>query len=192
MTTRRRPHRGGVGGFEPRAVVDSRAQRAWALDAAGKTQREIALELGVTQAAVSKILRRTADRLAVDLRDDAGRQVVRALNRETYLYREALRAFERSQRDQTRRRQRQVTDARGHVVRGIVEADVTERDGDPRFLEQAGRALERTAALQGLTHGAPARSRVDEDPNAARDRVASQLDRLAAVAAPSAVAERPE
>ena len=192
MTTRRRAHRGGVGGYEPQAVVATRAQRAWALDAAGRSQRHIADELGVSQAAVSKILRRAADHVLADLREDGARAWARTLNREGFLYRESIRGFERSQEDRTRRRQRQVTDARGQVLRGVVEAEVTERDGDPRFLEQAGRALERTAALQGLTHGGPARSRVDDDPQAARHRVAGQLDRLAAAAAPPFVAEPPQ
>jgi len=189
--TTRRPHRGGAGGHEPAAVVHTRAQRAWDLDAAGWSQREIARELQVSQAAVSKILRRIADRGAAQLRDDETRQLVKALNRESFLYREAVRGYERSQQDQTRRRQRQVTDARGNVLRGIVEADVRVRDGDPRFLEQAGRALERAALLNGLTHG---RSRPTPrgDPDTVRRRLASQLDRLAAAVAATPVARDPE
>src|SRR4051812_26117095 len=99
---RRRPHRGGARGYEPAAVVHTRAQRAWALDAAGWSQREIARELGVSQAAVCKILQRAADLAVAQLRDDEARQLVKALNRETYLYREAVRAYERSQQEQTR------------------------------------------------------------------------------------------
>lgn len=67
---------------------------------------------------------------------------MRAIAREEHLHREALRGFERSQRDQTRRRSRQITRPDGGVTT-VIEADVTVRDGDPRFLEQAGRALER-------------------------------------------------
>ena len=191
MTRSRRPHRGGARGHEPFAIVHARAQRAWDLDAAGWSQRAIATELHVSQAAVSKILRRVADRAAAQLRDDEARQLVKALNRETYLYREAVRGYERSQQEQTRRRQRQVTDANGVVLRGVIEAEAMARDGDPRFLEQAGRALERAAALNGLTHGR-SRPTTGGDPDAVRRRLASQLDRLAAVAPAPPVARDPE
>jgi DNA-binding CsgD family transcriptional regulator len=191
MTTRRRPHRGGVGGYEPRSVVETRAERVWALDAEGRSQREIARELGVSQAAVSKILRRVADRISVERRDDLERRRARALNREHHLYRMSLLLLEQSRRDQTRRRQRQITDANGRVLRAVIEAEVRERDGDPRFLEQAGRALERAATLDGFTHG-PFVSTPDHDPGAVRERLASQLDRLAAAVHTASVGERPE
>jgi predicted transcriptional regulator len=171
--------------------VYTRAQRAWALDAAGWSQREIAQELGVSQAAVCKILQRAADLAVAQLRDDEARHLVKALNRETYLFREAVRGYERSQQDQTRRRQRQVTDAQGHVLRGVVEVDVLERDGDPRFLDQAGRALERAETLNGLTHDR-ARPTAHDDADGARHRLASQLDRLAAAVAAAPVARDPQ
>jgi predicted transcriptional regulator len=178
MTTPSRPHRGGAGGFEPRAVVETRAQQAWELSAAGRSQREIAVELGITQPAVSKILRRVADALAAQRRDDDDRLRERLQAREDHLYREAIRGFERSQQEQARRRQRKVTDADGNLAHTVVEADVTTRDGDPRFLEQAGRALERTATLHGLTDGRT-RSTGERDAGAARDRLASKLARFA-------------
>jgi predicted transcriptional regulator len=91
MTTRRRPHRGGVGGYEAPAVVETRAQRAWELNAEGRSQREIADALGISQPAVSKILRREADRLAIERRDNLERQRVRLLARDEHLYRESMR-----------------------------------------------------------------------------------------------------
>lgn len=188
MAARRRPHRGGAGGFEPRAIVASRAQRAWDLEAMGRTQREIAQELGVTQPAVSKILRRVADQLAVERRTDEEQQRVRVSHRFEFLYREAVRGYERSQHDRTTRRQRQVTADDGTTASTIVEATVFTRDGDPRFLEQAGRAMERLAELNGWTHE-PGRTRgaTEADPAAARDRIAGQLDRLATAVDPKAV-----
>src|SRR6185503_14236953 len=97
MSTARRPHRGGAGGHEPQAVVASRAQRVWELSAAGRSQREIASELAISQPAVCKILQREADRLVRNRRDDQERQRVRLVAREEHLHREALRAYERSQ-----------------------------------------------------------------------------------------------
>ena len=193
MAGRRRPHRGGAGGHEPRAVVDSRAHRAWQLDAMGHTQREIAQELGVTQAAVSKILQRVGNQLALERRTDDERQRARLSQRHEFLYREAVRGYERSQHDRSTRRQRQVTAKDGTTASTIVEATVTTRDGDPRFLEQAGRAMERLADLNGWTHepGRP-RSATETDPTAARDRIAGQLDRLATAVDPKVVATSTE
>ncbi len=60
MSPRARPKRlrGGKAGFEPRGVCLEREHRAWKLHVLRRTQREIATELGVSQGAVSKILRR--------------------------------------------------------------------------------------------------------------------------------------
>jgi hypothetical protein len=66
------------------------------------------------------------------------------------------------------------------------------KDGDPRFLDQAGRALERAAALNGVTTHGQSRSTAGGDPQGVRRRVASQLDRLAAATAPPPVADEPE
>ena len=171
--------RGGVGGHEPADVVVVRAEQAWDLMAAGYSQREIASQLGVSQPAVSKILHREATRRAGDQPDDDAYRS-RLTARHEHLYREAMRAYERSQRDQTRRRQRQTTDEEGNSTGTLVEADVLSRDGDPRFLDQAGRAIDRTARLHGL-HKRPGRTRpsVGDDPEAARRRLAGALSRLA-------------
>jgi predicted transcriptional regulator len=192
MTTSRRPHRGGAGGYEPRTVIETRAQRAWELNAAGRSQREIAAELGISQPAVCKILRREADRLIADRRGDLERQLVRLLARDEHLFGEAVRAYERSQQERTRRRQRQVTHADGSAT-VTVDAEVTPRDGDPRFLEQAGRALERIASLNGLTKdGGRTRSTDDRDASTARDRLAAKLGRIALAGAAPPVARKPE
>jgi hypothetical protein len=61
---------GGRGGFEPRARILDRRARAWKLSMAGRTQREIADELGVSQPAVKKMLDRAAADQAFDLRRD--------------------------------------------------------------------------------------------------------------------------
>lgn len=192
MTTPRRPRRGGAGGCEPRAVIETRAQRVWELSAAGRSQREIAAELGITQPAVCKILRREADRLVSERRDDQERQRVRLLAREDYLHREALRAFERSTQERTRKRQRQVTAPDGGVTL-TIDAEVMPRDGDARFLEQAGRANERAATLNGLTQDAGrTRSTDDRDAGAARDRLAGRLARLTLARSATRVDRKPE
>jgi len=186
MSERRRPHRGGKGGQEPRAVVEERIQRVWELSAAGRSQREIGREVNVSQAAVSKILQREADRLVAGRREEAERHRVRALAREEYIYGASMRAHERSRGDLTRRRQRQTLDKNGQVIHTIVEADVIPRDGDPRHLEQAERSLERMTKLHGLGHHGRTRSTAERDPSTARDRLASKLARLAMPRPPAA------
>src|SRR5262249_49856120 len=97
-----------------------------------------------------------------------------------------------SQQERTRRRQRQVTAPDGGVTL-TIDAEVTPRDGDPRFLEQAGRANERAAALQGLTQdGGRTRSTDQRDSHAARDRIAGKLGRLALARRAGPVSRKPE
>ena len=57
-TPRRRRGRGGKGGHEPRARIRTRELRAMELTVLGWSQHQIAADLGVSQAAVSKILAR--------------------------------------------------------------------------------------------------------------------------------------
>lgn len=178
--TRRRGSRGGVGGHEPQARIIARAQRAWDLSARGWTQREIADDLNVSQPAISKILQRKAAEETAALRDAREGQRARLLAKEAVLYREAMRAYERSQEKQTRQRQRETVGTDGKPGATTREAEVLDRDGDPRFLEQAGRSLERQSRLLGLDRDRRhAQSGTDGDTGTARRRLASGLARLA-------------
>ena len=176
----RRRHRGGVGGYEPQAVVEDRATRIWELHAAGWTHREIAADVGVSQPAVSKCLARTADRVVAARTEERARAWARQQARNDFLYRTGAKGYERSQRDQTRKRQRQVTGADGSRWATTIEAEIVERDGDPRFLEQMGRAVERQAELWGFGQD-DLRSRrgAQDDPEQARRDLARRLARLA-------------
>jgi DNA-binding CsgD family transcriptional regulator len=181
MSRTRRRVRRGKGGNEPRPMISAREARVWELVVEGQPQRAIAAQLGITQAAVSKIWRRVADRLAAELRDANVRREVLLQARNDRLYREGMDAYVRSQADGTRRRRREVTGADGLPATTVNEADVCTRDGDPRFLEQIGRALDRERQLladRRLAATGDAR-RAPADPAAARLRLASRLDRLA-------------
>ena len=146
----------------------------------GWSQREIAAALHISQAAVSKMLRRTGDGLAAEQQDARARVRARLAARYEYMYREAVKGYERSQAERTRRKKRQVTTADGTPGHTTLEADSVARDGDPRFLEQAGRALEREAQHHGLARGdADPQRDVDGDPEEARRRLACRLARLA-------------
>src|SRR6516165_8550831 len=95
--------RGGCGGWEPRARILERRARAWKLSVAGRTQREIAAELGVSQPAVTKILARAAADLNADLRQHTQVHVMRQLSQLDELYEEQRAAWHRSKGEKTRR-----------------------------------------------------------------------------------------
>ena len=67
---RARRGRGGQDGHEPRARIRTRERRAMELTALGWSQYQIAVDLGVSQVAVSKILTRVEGRVAHDDRVD--------------------------------------------------------------------------------------------------------------------------
>jgi predicted transcriptional regulator len=147
-----RPHRrgrGGKGGHEPRARIQNRAIRAMELSIRGQTQHAIARELGISQAAVSKMRHRLESRIYVELARVRGRQKAVCSLRLEHLYGQAIQAWERSQRDMTRKLQRMT---QGGAQGGATVAElVTENEhGDPRYLEEARKALADLTKLWGL------------------------------------------
>ena len=142
--------RGGQDGHEPTSRIEARELRAIELAVQGWSQRRIAAELGVSQPAVSKILRRVEDRVLEELVVEGERQKARQTLRLDHVYTESMRAWEQSKADTTRRRQRQTqagTDRAGTTVAELITAT---QCGDPRFLEQGRRALADQRALWGL------------------------------------------
>jgi hypothetical protein len=105
-TSRRRRGRGGQGGHEPQARIRTRELRAMELTVLGWPQHQIAADLGVSQAAVSKILKRVEVRLLREQAAMVERQKARHTARLEHLFAEAIRAWEQSKADTTRRRQR--------------------------------------------------------------------------------------
>src|SRR5688572_27400721 len=106
---RRGRGRGGQGGHEPRLRIRQREERVQALSIQGRHQTEIAAELGISQAAVSKILRRLNDRAVGNLAGEMRRQIVQSMRRYDHFVVEALRAWERSKGGTTQRRQRKTS-----------------------------------------------------------------------------------
>jgi hypothetical protein len=123
--------------------------RALELSVKGFTQVEIATELRVTQAAVSKILNRVETRIFKDRIALIERQRTQQTLRLEHLYSEGMRAWERSKGETTRRRQRRVQDGRkqGPTVAELV---VETEHGNPQFLELARKALADLRKLWGL------------------------------------------
>ena len=78
MTRRRSSRsRGGKGGAEPRMRIVERQRLVVERSLAGDSQHQIATLLGISQAAVSKILRRVEDATIAALRDSLGREKAR-------------------------------------------------------------------------------------------------------------------
>ena len=148
-TPRRRPGRGGQGGHEPRARIRTRELRATELAVLGWSQSQIAQDLGITQAAVCKLLQRTDTRHLRELTETIGRQKARQALRLDHVYAEAIGSWHASKTDRTRRRQRQTQGGDGPGAT-VAELVVENQHGDPRYLDVALKALADRRKLVGL------------------------------------------
>jgi predicted transcriptional regulator len=161
VKSRRHRGRGGKGGHEPQARIREREQLVVELATLGRTQEEIAHELDVSQPAVSKILRRVDDqwvRENVDRIAHHKAQQVRKLER---LFREAMRAWDQSKAQRTRRRQRKTGTTDGDLGETVAEITVDDSYGDPRYLEAARRSLNDLARVWGV-HKTTAADEIDD------------------------------
>lgn len=192
MTARSGRHRGrgGQGGHEPRARIRTRELRAVELAILGWSQHQTAAELGISQAAVSKILRRVDQRALEELRATVEQQKVRHTWRLDHLYAESMRAWEQSKSDTTRRRQRKTDSASGDAGATVAEIVVENQYGDPRFLEEGRKALADLRKLWGLDAPQKVDLRASRSPyealsdDALREEVTRQA-RLVAASDPS-------
>ncbi len=116
----------------------------------GQTQHRIAEAMGVSQPAVSKIIRRMEDRLLADVSVKVERHRARHTMRLEFIYGEAVRAWQGSKEDGVRRRQRKSEGGAGREGGSIAEIVSESRHGDPRYLESARRALEDLRRLWGV------------------------------------------
>ena len=184
--SRHRGGRGGQDGHEPRARIRTRELRAWELTGLGWPQHQIAADLGVSQAAVSKILKRVEVRAAREQTATIERQKARQTLRLEHVYREAVRAWEQSQTDATRRRQRKTQPGAGGAGATVAEITVENQHGDPRYLEAARKALADLRKLWGLDAPQKVDVRATRNPHeglsdeALREAVARQTELLAA------------
>ena len=147
-TPRRRGH-GGQGGHEPRARIRTRELRALELTNLGWSQHQIAADLGISQAGVSKLLKRVELRILQELTETVERQKARQTLRLEHLFAEAMRAWTDSKTDMTRRRQRK-TQAGSGTGATIAEIVTEIKHGDPRYLEEARKALADHRKIWGL------------------------------------------
>jgi hypothetical protein len=128
-----------------------------ALALAGRSQSEIAQAVGVSQSAVSQILRRVDERWVREHVDRLNRYIGEQLRQLDHLYREAIRAWEASKGPRTRRRQRQSDQSAASGGGAVAEITVEESAGDPRYLEIARRIqADRLQLLERLAAAAAA------------------------------------
>jgi len=120
------------------------------LSVLGWSQHQIAADLGVSQAAVSKILKRVELRVLHELMAVVERQKARHTLRLEHIFAEALRAWEQSKADTTRRRQRQTQPGSGGNGGTVAELVVETKHGDARYLDEARKALADHRKLWGL------------------------------------------
>lgn len=131
----------------------------------GWTQPQIARDLGISQAAVSKLLKRIETRLLRELAETVQRQKARQTLRLEHLFAEAMRAWNESKEDTTRRRQRQ-TRAGAGAGATVAELVVENQHGDPRYLDEARKALADQRKLWGLDAPQKVDLRASRDPYA--------------------------
>lgn len=116
----------------------------------GWSQHQIAADLGVSQAAVSKILTRVEIRVLREMTVIVERQKARHTLRLEHLFAEAIQAWERSKTDSTRRRQRKTQSGQGGADATLAEIVTENQHGDPRYLDEARKALADHRKLWGL------------------------------------------
>lgn len=150
--------RGGKGGHEPRSRVRLREAQVLEYILEGRTQHQIADALGISQPAVSKIVRRVEDRLLADLAYKADRQRARQTLRLEHVYGQAMQAWQDSKQEGLRRRQRK-TEHDGGTGSTVAELISENRHGDPRYLDEARKALADLRKVWGVD--APERVSID-------------------------------
>jgi hypothetical protein len=151
-------------------VRQQRAQReedAWKLRLRGRTEREIAQALGVSQASAHAMLDRVERRVLADAKALVFRIKARQHGRLEELYVEALAAYERSKEDAVRNLTEgtpTVTDGRPGVQTTKVRREAHGRDGDPAWFGVLLAIHDRMVALWGLN--APAKVQQVREPAA--------------------------
>lgn len=158
IARRRGKGRGGKGGHEPPSRVRLREAQVVEHVLEGRTQHQIADALGISQAAVSKIARRVEERLLADLACKAERQRARQTLRLEHIYGQAMRAWQDSKQEGLRRRQRK-TEHDGGAGSTVAELISENRHGDPRYLDEARKALADLRKVWGID--APERVSID-------------------------------
>ena len=135
---------------------------------------------------MSKILKRVELRVLREFAETVERHKARHTLRLEHLFAEAIHAWDQSKADATRRRQRKSDGGPGGAAATIAELVVENRHGDPRYLEEARKALADHRKLWGLDAPQKLDLRAARNPydgmteDALREELAKQTRLLAA------------
>ena len=149
-TARRTPARGGQQGYEPPVTRMRRDERILDLALERWSQRQIAAEVGLTQAGVSKALRRILTRQLATLTEEGEAYRTKLVLLAERRARAAREGHARSQADVTTRRQRKVAAGGGAAATTVVELDTQSAAGNPTYLAVEQRCDEFAAHLVGV------------------------------------------
>ena len=149
-TARRTPARGGQQGYEPPVTRMRRDERLLELALERWSQRQIAAEVGLTQAGVSKALRRILTRQQATLTEETEAYRTKLVLLAERRARAAREGHARSQADVTTRRQRKVAAGGGAAATTVVELETQSAAGNPNYLAVEQRSDEFAAKLLGL------------------------------------------
>jgi len=127
--------------------IREREQRVLTLSEQGWTQQAIATEVAITQAAVSKILRRLDERALQTTAAERAHHLARRTRHLEYISREGRRGWEESKKGRVRRRQRKAIAPDGMPV--VIQDVSVEESPDPRMLDQSRKAEESLLTLCG-------------------------------------------
>lgn len=141
--------RGGKNGFEPKARIRHREHQVLELWLQGQTQHQVAEALGITQAGVSKILKRADERFFREREQEIRRLKAQQTRQLLHVWSELMKAWHASQRDLPTKRQRRTDGAHGGAST-MAEIVSQPRHGDPRYLVAALQALADIRKLWGL------------------------------------------
>lgn len=166
---------GGV----PREVLRERERVSWDLRQRGWTHERISVELNLERSTVSKILNRVSKRYNDHIIEAMAEERATQVARLNLIVDESMRAWERSKAAKKLARKQQTGSSgsgTGSPVRSseVVETRLEDRDGDPRYLDTAMKAMADIRRILGLD--APLKS-LAVDLKTLTD---AQLDRLAA------------
>lgn len=131
-----------------------REMTCWRLRCQGLTQWQIAERVGISQAAVSKILDRVTRRLNREFASEAWQHRFHQTQVLEHVLSEAMTAWERSKQPaeiEVTVQVRATADADGSAeVRARTTRTVTQQTGNPAYLQAALKAMEGIRALWGL------------------------------------------
>jgi transcriptional regulator with XRE-family HTH domain len=161
-------------GYRPptREEVRQREETAWSLRQRGWSQQRIAAELGVSQPAVHKILRRVERRVLARLSHSVASVKARQAGQLEFLLDEAVQAWERSKGKTTRETRRE-----SHRIRETVR-ETRDSCGDIRFLAEARALLEAERDLWGIGDPRAERERREADEARAKEERKSGRDAI--------------